>query len=106
MAAELSSQIARLREDGTLKKLENKWFNQQGDSESKASTSAAKILNFKGLRGLFLISGVSMASALFIFMIYYVHEKLHFTYTMLAEGKLSFILRFLVSKAPKGVERN
>nr|GEU93743.1 extracellular ligand-binding receptor [Tanacetum cinerariifolium] len=90
LAPEMSIQIAKLREDGTLKLLEDKWFNEQSDSLSEP-----KILNLEGFRGLFLISGVSMASALFLFMIYFIHEKVNFTYTMLRGGKLAFIMRFL-----------
>ncbi|KAJ9567210.1 hypothetical protein OSB04_003176 [Centaurea solstitialis] len=93
-APEISRQIAKLREDGTLSRLESKWFNQ----ESVDSVSTTKILSVKDLRGLFVISGGSMAAALFLFMIYSVHEKLHFSYTMLAGGKLAFILRLLVRK--------
>ncbi|KAJ9567213.1 hypothetical protein OSB04_003179 [Centaurea solstitialis] len=99
-APEISRQIARLREDGTLNKLEDKWFNQ----ESRDSMPTTKILSFKDLRGLFVISGVSMAAALFLFMIYLVHEKLHFSYTMLAGGKLAFIMRFLVRETGNAIE--
>ncbi|GKD98413.1 hypothetical protein Tco_1382310, partial [Tanacetum coccineum] len=88
LAPEMSIQIAKLREDGALKLLEDKWFNKQLDS-----ATGPKILNFEGFRGLFLISGVSMASALFLYMLYSVHEKVHFMYTMLAGGKLAFIMR-------------
>ncbi|KAJ9565143.1 hypothetical protein OSB04_001109 [Centaurea solstitialis] len=93
-APEISRQIARLRVDGTLNKLENKWFNQ----ESRDSVPTTKILCLKELRGLFVISGVSMAVAVFLFMLYLVHEKLYFSYTMLAGGKLAFILRLLVRR--------
>ena len=93
LAPEMSIQIAKLREDGTLKLLEDKWFNKQVDT-----ATAPKILNLEGLRGLFLISGVSMASALFLYMLYFVHEKVHFKYTMLAGGKLAFIMRFLIPR--------
>ncbi|GJS85141.1 extracellular ligand-binding receptor [Tanacetum coccineum] len=70
----ISTQIAKLREDGTLKMLENKWLNPG----SKESAPLQKVLNFRGLRGLFLISGVSMAAALFLYMLYYIHDKWHF----------------------------
>ena len=90
LAPEMSIQIAKLREDGTLKLLEDKWFNKHLDS-----ATAPKILNLEGFRGLFLISGLSMASALFLYMLYFVHEKVHFQYTMLAGGKLAFIMKFL-----------
>lgn len=96
MVPELSRQISRLREDGTLAKLENKWL--KSDPQSKDFEPVLKILNLKACRGLFLISGVSMAVALFIFLLYFIHEKLHFTYTMLAGGKLAFIMRILNPK--------
>lgn len=95
LAPEMSIQIAKLREDGTLKSLEDNWFNKKIDS-----VTAPKILNFEGFRGLFLISGVSMASALFLYMLYFVHEKVHFKYTMLAGGRLAFIMRFLIPRFP------
>ncbi|KAL8253097.1 hypothetical protein R6Q59_036790 [Mikania micrantha] len=100
--ANISTQIAKLREEGTLQMLQEKWFGQISDSKSP---HAPNILNFKGLRGLFLLSGVSMAVALLLFMLYYTHEKLHSTYenAMLVGGKLAFILRFLL---PKSAIRN
>ncbi|KAJ9567207.1 hypothetical protein OSB04_003173 [Centaurea solstitialis] len=105
LAPEISRQITRLREDGTLKMLEERWFNyqQQSGKDSKDSAPRTKILNLEGLRGLFVISGVSMAAALFLFMLHLVHEKMHFTYTMLAGGKLAFITRFLMPKTTRNV---
>ncbi|XP_024980998.1 glutamate receptor 1.2-like [Cynara cardunculus var. scolymus] len=102
LAPVISRRIVRLREDGTLKMLEDKWFNQQSGPRPKDS---AKILNLKDFRGLFYVSGASMAAALFLFILYLVPEKLHFTYTMLAGGKLEFIMRFLVPKTGNAVER-
>ncbi|CAI9300895.1 unnamed protein product [Lactuca saligna] len=96
LVPELSRQISRLRENGSLAKLEKKWF--KSNQQSKDSKHASKILNLKDCRGLFLISGVSMAVALSIFLFYFIHEKLHFTYTMLAGGKLAFIMRILNPK--------
>ncbi|KAI3749688.1 hypothetical protein L2E82_20304 [Cichorium intybus] len=93
LVPELSRQISRLREDGTLKVLEDKWF--KSDPQSEDSEPVSKILHLKECRGLFVISGVSMAVALFIFLLYFIHEKVHFTYTMLAGGKLAFIMRIL-----------
>ncbi|GJZ21603.1 extracellular ligand-binding receptor [Tanacetum coccineum] len=75
LAPEMSIQIAKLREDGTLKLMEDKWFNEQS-----YSLPEPKILNLEGFRGLFLISGVAMASAVFFFMLYFIHEKVNFTY--------------------------
>nr|GEY44678.1 hypothetical protein [Tanacetum cinerariifolium] len=101
LVPKISRQIAKLREDGTLKALEDKWLNPQ----SNDFAPSPKVLNFKGLRGLFLISGASMAAALFLFMLYCIHKKLHFTYAMLAEGKLAFIIKLLMIKAANAVER-
>nr|GEY49889.1 extracellular ligand-binding receptor [Tanacetum cinerariifolium] len=95
----ISTQIAKLREDGTLKMLENKWLNPG----SKEFAPLQKVLNFKGLRGLFLISGVSMEAALFLYMLYYIHDKCHFTYAMLAGGKLAFIMNLLAVKTASAV---
>ncbi|KAL8232960.1 hypothetical protein R6Q57_002738 [Mikania cordata] len=96
--AKISTQIAKLREEGTLRMLQEKWFGQKSDSKSPP---APNILSFKGLRGLFFISGVSMAFALLLFMLYYTYEKLRSTYenAMLVGGKLAFILRFLLPKS-------
>ncbi|KAD4584309.1 hypothetical protein E3N88_21910 [Mikania micrantha] len=96
--AKSSTQIAKFREEGGLQMLQEKWLGQKSDSKS---SPALYILNFKGLRGLFLISEVSMVLSLFLFMVYYTHEKLHSTYenAMLAGGKLAFILRFLSPKS-------
>lgn len=76
--------------------LDNKWF--KSNSQSMDSEPVLKILNLKECRGLFLISGVSMTLALFIFLLYFIHDKLYFTYTMLFGGKLAFIMRILNPK--------
>ncbi|KAL7583633.1 hypothetical protein Lser_V15G42031 [Lactuca serriola] len=77
LAREMSTQIAKMREDGTLKALEDKWLKLQSALMSKDfSSPSPKILNLYGLRGLFLISGVSMASALMVSMIHLVREKM------------------------------
>ncbi|CAH1447142.1 unnamed protein product [Lactuca virosa] len=96
LVPELSREISRLREDGTLNMLENKWF--KSDSQSKDSEPVLKILGLKECRGLFLITGVSMTLALFLFLLYFIHDKLYFTYTMLFRGKLAFIMRILSPK--------
>ncbi|KAJ0885420.1 putative solute-binding protein family 3/ domain of MltF [Helianthus annuus] len=97
LTLEMSTQIARLREDGTLQTLQEKWFGHKSDPQS--TTPNVKVLNFRGLRGLFLISGGSMAAALFVFTLCYIQEKTHYTYAMLAGGKLAFIFRFLLPKS-------
>ncbi|KAL4558534.1 hypothetical protein LXL04_036735 [Taraxacum kok-saghyz] len=69
MAGELSTQIKKMREDGTLKALEDKWLKSKSTvMTNDFSSPSPKILNLYGFRGLFLISGVSMAFALFVSM--------------------------------------
>lgn len=76
LAREMSIEIAKLREDGTLKALEEKWLKRQSSLMSKDfSSPSPNILNLQGFRGLFLISGVSMASALLVSIVYLVREK-------------------------------
>ncbi|KAL7584331.1 hypothetical protein Lser_V15G42039 [Lactuca serriola] len=78
LATEMSTQIAKMREDGTLKALEDKWLKHKSAVMSKEfSSPSPKILNLYGLRGLFIISGVSMALALLVSMIELVCEKWH-----------------------------
>ncbi|CAH1447102.1 unnamed protein product [Lactuca virosa] len=78
LAREMSTQIAKMREDGTLKALEDKWLKRESALMSKDfSSPTPKILNLYGLRGLFLISGVSMVSALLVSIICLVREKWH-----------------------------
>ncbi|CAH1447134.1 unnamed protein product [Lactuca virosa] len=70
MAGEMSTQIAKMREDGTLKALEDKWLKRESAMMSKDfSSPSPKILNLYGFRGLFLISSVSMALALSVSMV-------------------------------------
>ncbi|KAI3508035.1 hypothetical protein L1887_23034 [Cichorium endivia] len=78
LAREMSTQIAKMREDGTLKAIEDKWLKRQSALISKDfSSPPPKILNLYGLRGLFIISGVSMASALLVSMFRLVRAKCH-----------------------------
>ena len=94
MVPKLSRQISRLREDGTLKMLEDKWF--KSDPQSMDFEPELKAVNLKACRGLFLITGVSMVVALFVFLLYFIQEKVHFTnYTKLAGGNLAFIMKIL-----------
>ncbi|XP_023755492.1 glutamate receptor 1.2 isoform X2 [Lactuca sativa] len=76
LAREMSTQIAKMCEDGTLKALEDKWLKRESALISKDfSSPTPKLLNLYGLRGLFLISGVSMVSALLVSIICLVREK-------------------------------
>ncbi|KAJ9565139.1 hypothetical protein OSB04_001105, partial [Centaurea solstitialis] len=76
LARELSIEIAKLREDGTLKALEDKWLKRESSLMSKDfSSPSPNILNLQGFRGLFLMSGASMALALLVSVVYLVREK-------------------------------
>ncbi|CAH1447138.1 unnamed protein product [Lactuca virosa] len=78
LAGEMSTEIAKMREDGTLKALEDKWLKLQSALMPKDfSSPSPKILNLYGFRGLFLISGVTMAFALLVSMVRIVREKFH-----------------------------
>ena len=67
-----------MREDGTLKALEDKWLKLQSALMSKDfSSPSPKFLSLYGLRVLFLISGVTMAFALLLSMVRIIREKLH-----------------------------
>ncbi|XP_023755495.1 glutamate receptor 1.2 [Lactuca sativa] len=78
LAREVSTEIAKMREDGTLKALEDKWLKRESAMMSKDfSSPSPKILNLYRLRGLFVISGVSMALVLFVSMIHLLHKKWH-----------------------------
>ncbi|KAF5821956.1 putative ionotropic glutamate receptor, metazoa [Helianthus annuus] len=85
LATEMSTQIAKIREDGTLRILEKKWFEKQSSS-SQDSPSKPKTLNLSRFRGLFLISGMSSALALMMSVIFLLRAKLE------VHSIISFIL--------------
>ncbi|KAJ4719193.1 Glutamate receptor [Melia azedarach] len=76
---DISRAIARLREDGALKKMEDKWFNSGHDQSSfmyEDSASNPSSLSLKNFGGLFLITGISSTFALVIFFIVKFYNKL------------------------------
>lgn len=111
MATDMSREIARLREDGTLMMLENKWLNKEQSlrlQQQQDSSVKPKTLNLPNFSGLFLISGLSSASALLIFLIYFFKSKLQqfncYIFEVLAKGKLAFMITHLVSKNVSEIE--
>ncbi|KAJ0792401.1 putative periplasmic binding protein-like I [Helianthus annuus] len=86
LVSEMSRQIATIRENGTLRFLEKKWFEKESSS-SQDSPRKPKTLNFSRFRGLFLISGISSAAALIISLIFLLHAKLE------AHSIISFIMQ-------------
>nr|XP_043611343.1 glutamate receptor 1.3-like [Erigeron canadensis] len=86
MAVEMSRQIAKIRENGTLHLLEKKWFEKHSSSSQDALTKP-RTLNFDSFRGLFLISGISSALALMTSVICLLRAKLEL------HGIISFVLQ-------------
>ncbi|KAK1428543.1 hypothetical protein QVD17_17379 [Tagetes erecta] len=75
LVKDMSIQIATIREIGTLGRLEKKWFKKQSPS-SADSPSKPKTLSFSRFRGLFLINGISLALALLLSLVLFLHRKL------------------------------
>ncbi|KAJ0809588.1 putative ionotropic glutamate receptor [Helianthus annuus] len=71
----MSRQIAKIREDGTLRILEKKWFEKQSLS-SQTPPQTPQALSFRRFKGLFLVSGSSSAFALLISVVYLLRAKL------------------------------
>uniref|UniRef100_A0A251SI77 Putative ionotropic glutamate receptor, metazoa, Periplasmic binding protein-like I n=1 Tax=Helianthus annuus TaxID=4232 RepID=A0A251SI77_HELAN len=96
LVSDMSRQIATIRENGTLRFLEKKWFEKESSS-SQDSTRKPKTLNFSRFRGLFLISGISSAAALIISLIFLLHAKLevHSIISFIMQKNLVAYLRHL-----------
>ncbi|KAA8550525.1 hypothetical protein F0562_002209 [Nyssa sinensis] len=80
LVPEISRAIAKLREEGKLIMMENEWFKSQSSFMSQDSVTSPNIpnrLDFDSFGGLFLISGISSALALLIFLICLLHKKWH-----------------------------
>ncbi|KAI7738447.1 hypothetical protein M8C21_010278, partial [Ambrosia artemisiifolia] len=78
LTREMSAEIAKLREDGTLKALEEKWLKRESSIVSKdISSPPQNRLDLYRLRGLFLTSGLSMVLAFLGSTVYLVREKCH-----------------------------
>ncbi|KAK2979004.1 hypothetical protein RJ640_023586, partial [Escallonia rubra] len=99
LVTEMSREIAKLREEGKLRELEKKWFKSESTlSLQQGSVTTPKILDLHSFGGLFLISGISSALALLIFLLYLVKEKLHAKYCIirfLGGGKLATMISYL-----------
>ncbi|KAM5554264.1 glutamate receptor 1.4, partial [Rosa sericea] len=75
LAHDMSIQIEKLREEGKLLEMEKAWFHYNGNHMFEDTTSPPNTLNLSSFRGLFLVSGVSSAFALFLFTISPLREK-------------------------------
>ncbi|KAK2979001.1 hypothetical protein RJ640_023583 [Escallonia rubra] len=100
LVPEMSREIAKLREEGKLMELEKKWFKSDStlSPQQGGAVTTPKILDLHSFSGLFLISGISSAMALLIFLIYLAKEKLHANYyaiRFLAGGNLATMISYL-----------
>ncbi|KAL7172904.1 hypothetical protein ACSBR2_032385 [Camellia fascicularis] len=81
LVPEISRAIGQLRENGTLMRMEQAWFNSPpslGSTQNSSVTNGSPSrLNFDSFRGLFLISGLSSASALVILSIQSLYQRWH-----------------------------
>ncbi|GAY51630.1 hypothetical protein CUMW_135640 [Citrus unshiu] len=75
---DISKAIARLREEGTLTKIENEWFiDRQSSFMHKDSISDnPSSLSLANFGGLFLITGISSTLALVIFLLPSIYKKM------------------------------
>ncbi|KAK9226378.1 hypothetical protein WN943_011425 [Citrus x changshan-huyou] len=75
---DISKAIARLREEGTLTKIENEWFiDRQSSFMHKGSISDnPSSLSLTNFGGLFLITGISLTLALVIFLLPSIYKKM------------------------------
>ncbi|KAJ4848503.1 hypothetical protein Tsubulata_003390 [Turnera subulata] len=80
LAADISREIKRMREEGTLRKMEEAWF--VGMEERYMSADGAKVddpaaLSVRNFGGAFVISGITTALAILILSIMFLTEKWH-----------------------------
>ncbi|KAM0026214.1 putative periplasmic binding protein-like I [Helianthus debilis subsp. tardiflorus] len=73
---DISREIAKIREDGTLKMLEKKWFDTEFHVLPEDSSTKPKTLSLDRFGGLFVISVASSCLALIISVIYLIRAKM------------------------------
>lgn len=100
MVPEISEAIVRLREEGKLKELEDKWFKNQSSLLPLANAgNQLNTLSLDNFQGLFLVSGISKAIAFVVFIIFALNKKLSIYHNILKialGGKLAFMIRYLL----------
>nr|GMD17570.1 glutamate receptor 1.2-like [Ipomoea batatas] len=99
LVPEISRAIARLREEGKLAELEDKWFKSRPSMLTQDDeTSNIKTLNVDNFRGLFLLNGISKAIAVTMFLCVVLGNKLsvyHYILRIALGGKLAFMIKYL-----------
>ncbi|KAA3458519.1 glutamate receptor 1.3-like [Gossypium australe] len=78
MAHDISREIAKLREDGMLQRLENEWFKSPIiDFDSDTTSDSMNSLTVRDFRGLFLVNGIYLAIACFLFLTSLLYKNFH-----------------------------
>ncbi|CAB4269248.1 unnamed protein product [Prunus armeniaca] len=99
---DMSMQIQRMREEGKLIEMEKVWFHKRTIPMFDNTTSDPNTLNVHTFRGLFLVTGVSSAFALFIFIIFPLKEKWYavkkFRFRYRVREKLQRVRKFFSHK--------
>lgn len=97
---EISREIAKLREDGTLEMLEKKWYNKPQVLLNQETLAKPQVLKVVSFGGLFLISGISLGLALFVIIFNNIRKKLNldnYIFEKLANVNLAVMLRHISS---------
>ncbi|KAL9999337.1 putative solute-binding protein family 3/ domain of MltF [Helianthus debilis subsp. tardiflorus] len=99
LVADMSRQIAKIREDGTLRMLEKKWFEKQSLS-SLNTPRKPQALSVGRFKGLFIVSGSSSAFALLISVTCLLQAKLKVEriIAFIMQPNLVATLRFLLNR--------
>lgn len=105
LVPEISRAIAKLRQEGKLMEIEEAWFRNNTRSSSNimrqqdyysSTIPSPNTLNLDSFRGLFLVSGLSSALALLIFLICNLRPHVKdYILRNLFLGKLLFMLRHI-----------
>ncbi|KAJ0780602.1 putative periplasmic binding protein-like I [Helianthus annuus] len=102
LVKDISREIAKIRENGSLKLLEKKWFDNEFSvlPQEDSSTKPANNLSLERFGGLFIISGVSSCLALIISVIYIIRAKLeiHSIISLLAGRGLMDTVKHLLHR--------
>ncbi|KAL6289612.1 hypothetical protein ACE6H2_007122 [Prunus campanulata] len=107
---DMSMQIQLMREEGKLIEMEKVWFHKRTIPMFDNTTSDPNTLNFHTFRGLFLVTGVSSAFTLFIFIIFPLKEKWYamkkFRFRYRVREKLQHVRKFFSHNVSNENEEN
>nr|GMD14223.1 glutamate receptor 1.2-like [Ipomoea batatas] len=108
LVAGFSGAIAQLREEGKLKELEDKWFHKEEEAllPEESDGPNVKTLDVGSFRYLFVVSGISKAIAVMVFLWYMLCKKLWIYNCIIriaSRGNLAFMLRLLLPIKPNTI---